>query len=361
MPESVIKLVAADDAEKWQSILADLVTEPKELLQILGLEPQQFPVSEQLLSAFPLKVPRPYIARMEKGNSADPLLRQVLPLSIEGPLVKPAVEPTEKPIAKPPAGQLKEQDSVAATDPLQEQKFNPLSGLLHKYDGRVLLTVAPHCAVHCRYCFRRGFDYQSNTPGRLQWHSVFDYIQADPSIKEVIFSGGDPLAVGDRQLAWLAGQIAAIPHVERLRIHTRTPVVIPQRVTRSLIDWLTGTRLKTVVVLHCNHAREIDDEVGRAFGMLATNGITLLNQSVLLRGVNDSSAVLSALSEKLFSVNVLPYYLHLLDPVPGVEHFDVPESEARQIVEGMRSRLPGYLVPRLVREVAGHPSKLSLG
>lgn len=336
MPDSVIKLVGVDDAEKWQSILADLVTEPKELLQILELDPRQFSVSERLLKAFPLKVPRPYIARMEKGNPRDPLLRQVLPLEVE------------------------DQYRPAVTDPLQETQCNPRAGLLHKYQGRVLLTVASHCAVHCRYCFRREFDYRANSPGRLQWQAVFDYIRADPSITEVIFSGGDPLALGDRQLAWLAEQLAAIPQLRRLRIHTRTPVVIPQRVTPSLLDWLGNTGLDVAMVLHCNHAREIDREVARAFDTLATNGLVLLNQSVLLRGVNDNLTALQELSEVLFSCHVLPYYLHLLDPVPGVGHFDVPEAEAIELMHGLRARLPGYLVPRLVREVAGQASKLPL-
>lgn len=335
MPDSVIKLAVADDAEKWQSILAEMVTEPKELLQILGLDPACFSASESILQGFPLKVPRPYIARMEPGNPADPLLRQVLPLGLE------AV----------PAG---------LTDPLGEKQANPLPGLLHKYHGRVLLTVAPHCAVHCRYCFRREFDYAANTPGRLQWQPVFDYLRADPSIHEVIFSGGDPLAAGDRQLAWMAQQVAAIPHVQRLRVHTRTPVVIPQRVTADLLEWLTGTRLKTVLVLHCNHPNEIDTELTAALARLHAAGIPLLNQSVLLRGVNDSAEVLATLSEMLFARNVLPYYLHLLDPVAGTAHFDVPEPEARQIVRQLQARLPGYLVPRLVRELAGQPSKLPL-
>ena len=333
MPDTVIKLASADEPEKWQSILADLVTEPKELLQILGLDARQLPVPDAVLKAFPLKVPRPYISRMERGNPRDPLLLQVLPLSSEA------------------------QTHTGPTDPLAESRSNPLPGLLQKYHGRVLLTVAPHCAVHCRYCFRRDFDYAGNTPGRGQWQAVLDYIKADPSITEVIFSGGDPLAANDRYLAWLSAEIAAIAHVQRLRIHSRTPIVIPQRVTPALQQWLGNSRLQMVLVLHCNHARELDDQVARAVELLAATGATLLNQSVLLRGVNDDAAVLQSLSEKLFSLNVLPYYLHLLDPVPGVGHFDVPETEARALMATLRARLPGYLVPQLVREVAGATSK----
>ena len=353
MPGSVIKLTdrsvitaepAADarpgaesgGAEKWQEILADLVTEPKELLQILGLE-TLLPALDPALLSFPMKVPRPFIERMERGNPDDPLLRQVLPLHLE-------LTP-----------------DLAPLDPLEEARFNPLAGLLHKYRGRVLLTVAPHCAVHCRYCFRRDFPYGDNTPGRAQWQPVLDYISADPEITEVIFSGGDPLAAGDRHLGWLVGHLESIPHLRRLRIHTRTPVVIPQRVTPELLHWLTDTRLQTVMVLHCNHPREIDDTLRQALGRLTGRGITLLNQSVLLRGVNDDVECLKTLSESLFDHGVLPYYLHLLDPVGGVAHFDVPQAQALDLMSRLRGVLPGYLVPRLVREIPGRDAKTILG
>ncbi|MFM1896113.1 MAG: beta-lysylation protein EpmB [Pseudomonadota bacterium] len=342
MPGSVITLSqhaaegCARGAKKWQEILADLVTEPKELLQILGLQ-DLLPTLDPALSGFAMKVPRPFIARMEAGNPADPLLRQVLPLHLEC------------------------QSDAGAADPLDEAAYNPVAGLLHKYHGRVLLTVAPHCAIHCRYCFRRDFPYADNTPGRAQWQAAFDYIAADTSITEVIFSGGDPLAASDRHLAWLTQQLDAIPHLQRLRIHTRTPVVIPQRVTDELLDWLGATRLQPVMVLHSNHANEIDTEVAAALARLTRRGIPLLNQAVLLRGVNDAVDSLIALSESLFRCGVLPYYLHLLDPVRGVSHFDVPEGEARTLVAGMRARLPGYLVPRLVREIAGRDAKTVLG
>lgn len=318
--------------EKWQQILADLVTEPKELLRLLDLANQVALPSPEVLAQFPLKVPRPFIARMQRGNPHDPLLRQVLPLDVE------AV----------PGG---------VADPLDERHCNPAPGLLHKYAGRVLLTVAPHCAVHCRYCFRREFDYTANTPGRAQWQAALDHIAADPDIHEAILSGGDPLAAGDRHLAWLVEWLAAIPHLRRLRIHTRTPIVIPQRVTDGLLQWLTGTRLQPVMVLHCNHAQEVDTEVGAALVRLADAGVPLLNQSVLLRGVNDGVAALKSLSEVLFSHRVLPYYLHLLDPVTGAGHFDVPEPEARDLMAGLRAVLPGYLVPRLVREIPGRDAK----
>ena len=335
MSDSVIQLRDIDAAEKWQQILADLVTDPKELLNFLELDPTQAAPDPGVLDGFSLKVPRPFLERMEKGNWDDPLLRQVLPLDRE----------------------LAATDDDSATDPLNESSSNLLPGLLHKYQGRVLLTVAPHCAIHCRYCFRRHFDYSHNTPGRQAWKKVIDYIDRHPEITEVIYSGGDPLAAGDRQLAWLTGELEAIPHLRRLRIHTRTPIMIPQRVTSSLIQWLTESRLRPVMVLHSNHARELDSQVAAALDRLATNGITLMNQSVLLRGVNDNLSALTELSERLFELGVLPYYLHLLDPVQGVRHFAVDDGIGAQLVEEMRSHLPGYLVPRLVRELAGRRSK----
>lgn len=338
MTTSAIKLHDTSATEKWQQILADLVTDPKELLQFLELDLTELQLDPRVLEAFSLKVPRPYLQRIEKGNWQDPLLRQVLPLDKE--LLTP------------------EEDTLE--DPLDEQNSNPLPGLLHKYHGRVLLTVAPHCAVHCRYCFRRHFDYKYNTPGRQAWLQVIDYIRADSSLNEVIYSGGDPLAAGDRQLAWLTRQLETIPHLSRLRVHTRTPIVVPQRITPSLLDWLCTSRLKPVLVLHCNHAHEVDHEVADAIRRLAANGITLLNQSVLLKGVNDNLPALNELSEKLFALGVLPYYLHLLDPVRGTTHFDVPAARGQELISQMQESLPGYLVPRLTREEAGAASKLSV-
>jgi EF-P beta-lysylation protein EpmB len=324
--------------EKWQQILADLLTDPKELLNFLQLDSAELDIDPQILDSFPLRVPRPYLARMEKRNWHDPLLRQVLPLDQE----------------------LSASADGTSRDPLGESSSNPLPGLLHKYHGRVLLTVAPHCAIHCRYCFRRHFDYQGNTPGRKSWEKVIAYIRQNSEIKEVIYSGGDPLAASDRQLAWLTRQLDSIPHLTTLRIHTRLPVVIPQRVTDTLIGWLTQSRLRPVLVLHANHARELDADVAAALNTLDANGVTLLNQSVLLAGVNDNLPALVELSEKLFQMHVLPYYLHLLDPVAGVTHFDVADPRGVELVAQMRELLPGYLVPRLVRERAGARSKIPL-
>ncbi len=319
---------------RWQDDLADLVRDPLELLRLLHIDAAQIGRSEALQQAFPLRVPRAFVAKMQRGNIDDPLLRQVLPLG-EELLVQPGY----------------------SADPLQEAGSNPHPGLIHKYRGRVLLIAARQCAIHCRYCFRRHFPYAQNNPGRDQWQPALDYIAADPSIGEVIYSGGDPLALADKQLAWLTAQIAQIPHVRRLRIHTRLPVVLPHRIDDSCLQWLAQTHLQKVVVLHSNHANEIDADVAAAVTRLRSIDIPVLNQAVLLRGINDSVAALAALSEALFAAGVLPYYLHLLDKVAGAAHFEVALPRARSLYRQLLEQLPGYLVPRLVREQPQAASK----
>ena len=321
----------------WQRELAESVRNPEELLKLLQLPTDFLDGAARAGSDFPLRVPRPYLNRISKGDPDDPLLKQILPLGDEL-------------IAAPGYQQ----------DPLQESAANPAPGLIHKYHGRALLIVNPNCAINCRYCFRRHFPYQQNNPGRNEWQQALDYIAADTSISEIIYSGGDPLATSDKQLLWLTEQIASISHVKRLRIHTRLPIVIPSRITRDCMDWLTNTRLQPVVVVHCNHPQELDSDVGRALAKLKSAGIQLLNQSVLLAGVNDNPDTLRQLSEKLFDYGTLPYYLHLLDKVAGAAHFDVPEHRARQIRDQLHASLPGYLVPKLVREIAGEPGKSPL-
>lgn len=328
--------------ESWQQQLSDVITDPRELLERLGLTArsvgQSLDIPPAVLETFPLRVPRAFVDRMQPGDPRDPLLLQVLPLGREG-----------------------DDTPGFVSDPLREADANTVPGLLHKYHGRALLLVAPHCAVHCRYCFRRHFPYGENTPGRREWDAALTYLAEHEDITEVIYSGGDPLAAPDRLLAWLTGRIAAIPHIRRLRIHTRTPVVMPDRVTDELLEWLGGSGLATTLVVHCNHPAEIDAGVESAMARLREAGVTLLNQSVLLRGINDDEDTLSALSEKLFSAGILPYYIHMLDRVQGVAHFDVPEPRARSLVQAMRNRLPGYLVPRLARELPGEGSKTILG
>jgi EF-P beta-lysylation protein EpmB len=327
--------IPATALRPWQEQLADLITDPHELLALLGLDPSQLDLAPTALDNFPLRVPRPYLARMRRGDPQDPLLLQVLPVGAE--------------LLDVPG---------YSSDPLQEQDANAVPGLLHKYEGRVLLITTQSCAIHCRYCFRRHFPYADNRPGRAQWQQALDYIAADPSITEVILSGGDPLATSNTYLEWLLQELGKIPHLQRLRLHTRLPLMLPDRVDRSLLDLLAAWRGQVVVVLHANHAQEFDAEVDAACARLRAIGVHLLNQSVLLKGINDSAEVLCNLSERLFAAGVLPYYLHQLDKVAGAAHFAVPDASALQVVAELRSRLPGYLVPQLVRETAGDSAKM---
>jgi len=318
----------------WQHALKLAISDPQELLNILELDIGLLPAAQQAAKLFSLRVPRGFVARIEKGNINDPLLRQILPLGAELEEVEGFVE-----------------------DPLQEQTSNLMSGLLHKYNARVLLTVTGACGVNCRYCFRRHFPYTENNPGTQGWEQALNYIAADSTIKEIILSGGDPLVAPDTYLANLVQKIATIPHVKTLRIHTRMPIVLPERVTQELLNWFTGSRLKPVMVVHCNHANEIDKAVAQAMLSLHKAGVTLLNQAVLLKTVNDSVDSLVKLSQALFEVSVLPYYLHLLDKTRGTAHFEVDESTAKQLVRGMAQQLPGYLVPKLAREEPGAGAK----
>ncbi|MGM0544229.1 MAG: EF-P beta-lysylation protein EpmB [Pseudomonadota bacterium] len=327
----------ASQTGSWQQQLSQAIRDPAVLCQRLGLSDKWLPGARTGHQLFEVCVPNAYVSRIAPGDPGDPLLRQVLPLDDEA-LSLPGF----------------------VADPLEEADHQPASGLIHKYAGRVLLIASPACAINCRYCFRRHFPYSENSPSRAQWQEALDYLRADTSIHEAILSGGDPLAANDRQLAWLVEQLEAIPHLKRLRIHTRLPVVIPDRVDDTLLDWLSATRLQKVVVLHINHANEIDQSVVDACARLKQAGVTLLNQSVLLRGVNDGVTALATLSERLFEAGILPYYLHVLDPVQGAAHFDVSDEEARKLVASLRDLLPGFLMPRLVREIPGKGSKTPL-
>lgn len=318
----------------WKVELSQCVSSIDELLDQLGLNAEDLTASEQAANDFPIKVPQPFVQLMEYGNPNDPLLKQVLP-------VKPELDT----------------DSNYSTDPVDESNYNPVAGIVHKYHNRVLMIISPNCAVNCRYCFRRHFPYDENRQSKQQWLKALDYLKAKPEINEVIYSGGDPLAANDHFLAWLTQQIESIEHIRRLRIHTRLPVVIPSRIDGHLLNWLGNTRLKPTMVMHINHTNEIDTALCEAVERLKTAGVTVLNQSVLLRAINDNSEQLVALSEKLFDSGIMPYYLHLLDPVQGAGHFDVPKQRAVQIFHQIQAQLPGFLVPRLAQEIAGKPSK----
>lgn len=316
----------------WQRELAQAITTPEELFASLDLDTADLEAARAAAGAFGLRVTRSFLARMRRGDRADPLLRQVLPLGDE----------------------LRDVADYGP-DPLHERAALRAANLLHKYDGRALLITTQACAIHCRYCFRREFPY-SEQEGR--WRAALRVIAEDASIEEVILSGGDPLSLSDANLEQITAALAGIPHVRRIRVHTRQPIVLPARVDEGLCAWLRGVRQPVVFVVHANHPNEIDADVRAACGKLRAAGATLLNQSVLLAGVNDAVETLSELSEALFDAGVLPYYLHLPDRVRGTAHFAVDETRARAIMTGLAARLPGYLVPRLVREVPGAPAKM---
>ncbi|WP_234710347.1 MULTISPECIES: EF-P beta-lysylation protein EpmB, partial [Xanthomonas] len=322
---------------RWQQQWRDAVRDPRVLLQLLGLDAQAAAISDDAAAQFPLRVPRAFVARMRHGDLHDPLLRQVLPLDAE---MQPA----------PGFG----------LDPVGDAAARTAAGVIQKYRGRALLIATGSCAVHCRYCFRRHFPYAEETASRDGWRDAVAAIAADPSIEEVLLSGGDPLSLATPKLAELTDALAAVPHLKRLRIHSRLPIVLPERVDAPLLAWLRSLPWPVAFVLHANHANEFDSAVDAAAQGLREAGAQLLNQAVLLRGVNDSVDALAALSERSFAAGVLPYYLHQLDRVAGVAHFEVDDARARALHAELAARLSGYLVPRLVREIPGDTGKRPL-
>jgi len=335
-PDSAPRGTDTLDIACWQRSLREAIRTPAELLKVLGLEPSAVDGFEPGSEEFTLLVPRSFVARMRKGDPRDPLLLQVLP-------------------------QRREQLEIPgfARDPLGETSLAQ-DGVLKKYAGRALLVTTAACPIHCRYCFRRHFPYPAQTAGRSGWSGALTALRNAGEVTEIILSGGDPLSLADRRLAELVAEIESVGSVDTLRVHTRFPIVLPERVTGALLEILSKTRLSTVMVVHCNHANEIDAAVRAGLRELKSTGTHLLNQSVLLRGVNDDADRLEALSRSLFDSGVLPYYLHLLDPVAGAAHFDVAESHGRELIARLRDRLPGYLVPRLVREEPGELSKTTV-
>ncbi len=326
---------AVGQSPAWRKSLGEAITRPAELFAYLGLDPAPLAGTQAAAATFRLRVPRSYAGRIKKGDIDDPLLRQILPT---------AAELDSRP--------------GFTHDPVGDLAARSAPGVLYKYQGRALLIGSASCAVNCRFCFRRHFPYGDALAGREPWAHTLKFLADDPGIEEVILSGGDPLLLDDGKLAELAARLDLIPHLRRLRIHSRIPIVLPERVCGDLLAWLSCSRLTPVMVVHCNHPNELADDVLQALESLRSADITLLNQSVLLRGVNDRADVLSDLSVKLFEAGVLPYYLHLLDRVQGAAHFDVPEQQARLLYQDLRRNLPGYLVPRMVRERAGEVAKL---
>jgi EF-P beta-lysylation protein EpmB len=321
----------------WRQLAAAAITDPEELLGLLGLDRSLLPAARRAAEQFGLRVPRGFLNRMRRGDPNDPLLLQVLPL----------------------ASELYEVQGFLA-DPVGDLQSRVTTGVLHKYRGRALLIATGACAINCRYCFRRHFPYSDETASANGWRDAVAYLRAEPSIDEVILSGGDPLNLSDRRLAQLTGQLQTIGHLRRLRIHTRTAVVLPERIDAGFCQWLSRVPLKKVVVLHTNHAQEVDASVVAMCERLKSCDVTLLNQSVLLSGINDSADALSQLSETLFEAGILPYYLSLLDRVQGAAHFEVSEARGVELIRTLAARLPGYLVPKLVREIAGARGKTSV-
>jgi L-lysine 2,3-aminomutase len=331
-PSPLVPVIAS-----WQQAVKEAVRDVGELCRLLQLPAEFERAAATAARLFPLFVPRTFLARIRRADPADPLLRQVLPVEAETFAVE-----------------------GFTADPVDDRSATIEPGLLGKYAGRMLMVTTGACAVHCRYCFRRHFPYHEAPKSLSAWQPAIEQIEADVSIHEVILSGGDPLMLVDDLLAALADRLAQIPHLRRLRVHTRLPIMIPARVNDELLGWLTSTRLTPIVVVHANHPAEIDEAVAAALGRLVDSGVPVLNQAVLLRGVNDSADTLAELCERLIDLRVIPYYLHQLDRVAGAAHFEVPVTQGRELIAALKSRLPGYAVPRYVQEIAGRSHKVDL-
>ncbi|MGR6646000.1 EF-P beta-lysylation protein EpmB [Avibacterium paragallinarum] len=321
------------EEENWTDYLATAISDPKVLIEKLGLPLDLFEQDFAARQLFALRVPLPFVARMEKGNPNDPLFLQAMTSQLEFV-----------------------QAEGFSPDPLEEQQ-TAAPNILHKYHNRLLFMVKNSCAINCRYCFRRHFPYAENKGSKENWQQALAYISQHSEIEEVIFSGGDPLMAKDHELEWLIKRLENIPHLQRLRIHSRLPVVIPQRITEKLCALLAQSRFQVVLVTHINHPNEIDDALATAMAKLKAAGVTLLNQAVLLKNINDNALTLKALSEKLFAIGILPYYLHLFDKVEGASHFYLDDESAVKIYKELQSITSGYLVPKLAREIAHEPNK----
>lgn len=328
----------SQSAAPWQQQLRDAVTDADTLFQLLDLPAAWLPAARRAAHLFDLRVPRAYAARMQQGAIDDPLLRQVLPLAAEHDAV-------------PGFG----------ADAVGDHASADGNGLLHKYHGRALVVTTGACAVHCRYCFRRHFDYAEHNASRRRWRDAVAAIAADTTLEEIILSGGDPLSLADSKLAALTNQLTRIPHVRRIRFHTRQPIVLPGRIDDAFLRWFAAVDAQRIMVIHANHPNELADDTWRALEQLRATGAVLLNQSVLLKGVNDNADTLAELSRRLFDAGVLPYYLHLLDRVAGTAHFEVDQTQAQALIDAVAARLPGYLVPKLARETSGAPAKSIIG
>lgn len=332
-----IKNKSLTQQSNWQRCLAQAIRDPETLINYLELPKEKISKTLQAHKKHKLLVPLSYADKIKKGCWDDPLLKQILPIEDETWAVQGYV-----------------------SDPVGDLDATLSPGVLQKYKGRTLIVTTGVCAVHCRYCFRKEFPYSEANPIKNNWQQTINVIANDPSIHEVILSGGDPFILSDERLFSLCQQLVAIPHINTLRFHTRVPVVLPERIDADFLRWFASLAIKKVIVIHANHANEIDIIVGSALQTLVNSGATLLNQSVLLKGVNDTAEALENLSHTLFNYQTLPYYLHLLDKVSGTAHFNIKQQQALIIMEQLRNNLPGYLVPKLVREVSGKRSKMPI-
>ena len=320
---------------RWMTEIRTAYRDIDALCEAVGVTPPAKGIGD---ANFPVFATRSFVSRIRRGDPDDPLLRQVMP------------DPRET-VTGP--GEV--------SDPVGDLDASSGAGLLEKYEGRSLLITTPACGIHCRYCFRREFPYHEQSARRDHFAAAIERLSGDASVTEVLLSGGDPLMLSDPALGDLLERLGEVPHLCRVRIHTRMPVVTPTRVNEILVRQLQTTRLVPWMVLHINHAAEIDGDVAKGITRLVDGGVPLLNQSVLLAGVNDDVDTLCELSERLINLRVTPYYLHQLDPVRGAGHFRVDVSRGRGLIDAMRKRLPGYAVPRYVCEQPGEANKTPLG
>ncbi|MGE4349452.1 MAG: EF-P beta-lysylation protein EpmB [Candidatus Berkiella sp.] len=332
---SITQSYLTEQPNTWQQSVKQLITCPTALLQFLELQPSQ--LAWQIDKHFPLRVSISFAAKMQKANPHDPLLRQVLSSQEES-------LPTHN----------------YTKDPLQEKAVNPIPGVLHKFKSRVLLTLTQSCPIHCRYCFRRYFPYEANRISTKTWPAIKAYLQADPSIQEIVLSGGDPLMLPDERIGEFLAYLEDVQHIKIIRFHTRFPIIIPERITPDFVNMLNQSRFKKIMIYHVNHAQELCATIKAGVSLLQQAQIPILNQSVLLKDVNDKAQTLIDLSWQLFEHGILPYYIHLLDAVEGTGHFAVDKREAFVLEQSLRHHLPGYLVPKFVKEVPGEPAKVPL-
>lgn len=332
-----ISFYDAPTKAQWLQDLGEAFNHPEDLLNYLELDIANFEPDLSARKLFALRVPRPFAEKMKKGDSSDPLFLQAM-------------------------SQYQEFAQIEgfSKDPLEEQ-HSPAPNILHKYQNRLLFMIKNSCAINCRYCFRRHFPYQEIKSNKESWRQSLEYIRSSPEIEEVILSGGDPLMAKDDEISWLMDRLEQIEHLKTLRIHTRLPVVIPNRITPELTARLSQSQLNIVLVTHINHANEIDETFRQKMQMLKQANVMLLNQSVLLKNINDNAQTLKALSEKLFHCGIFPYYLHLLDKVEGAAHFYIPDQQALSIYRQLQKITSGYLVPKLAREIAFEPNKTLMG